>query len=104
MPQAAPVMHSDATSSTCRAQHSATVTVDRIALIHSLQPWTLPNLPKRGLTQRTLTATNLMVLMMVSDKIIRMEVFLITQFGTIWVSGNKDKAFKRDIILLSFVF
>ena len=70
-----------ATSITCHARHSATVIVDMIACIHSLQPEKLSNLPKRRLKQIALTATFQMVLMMVLNKTLRREVFLTTHFG-----------------------
>ena len=32
------------------------------------------------------------------------EVFLITQIQTIWISGDKDDAIQRDIIIYLFLF
>ena len=52
--------------------------------------------------QISLTATFQMILMMGLNKTMRMEVFLTTQFRSVWMRGNKDKNI-RDIIL-NFLF
>ena len=72
------------------ARHSATVMADRIAWMYSLQPGTSKSSVEDTVKQITLTATFQMMLMMVLNKTMRMEVFLTTQFRTIWMRGNID--------------
>ena len=51
--------------------------------------------------QIKLTATFQMNLMMVLNKKMRMEVFLMTQFQIVWVRRNKDKEIK-EILYFNF--
>ena len=53
--------------------------------------------------QITLTPTfhMILIMMMVFTKTMRMEVFLTTQFWSIWVRGNKEKEIKEN---LHFIF
>ena len=50
--------------------------------------------------QISLTATFQMILVMVLNKTLRMEVFLTTQFRTIWMRGNKDKEIKETLYFI----
>ena len=54
--------------------------------------------------QITLTATFQMILVMVLNKTMRMEVFLMTKFRTIWMRGNKDKEIKDTLYFIFCLF
>ena len=54
--------------------------------------------------QITLTATFQMILMMVLNKTVRMEVFLMTQFRTICMRVNKDKEIKETLYYIFCLF
>ena len=54
--------------------------------------------------QITLTATFQMILMMVLNSTMRTEVFLMTQFRTIWMRGNKDKEIKETLYFIFCLF
>ena len=59
----------------------------------------------RILKQSTLKATFKIILLIVLNKPMRMEeVFLIAQIQTIWMSGDKDSAIQRDIIIHVHLF
>ena len=45
-----------------------------------------------------------MILMMVLNKTMRMEVFLTTDFRTIWMRGNKDKEIKETLYFIFVLF
>ena len=51
--------------------------------------------------QITLTATFQIIITMVLKKTMRIEVFLTTQFRSIWMHGHKDKEIKET---LNFIF
>ena len=51
-----------------------------------------------------LTATFQMILLMVLNKTMRMEVFLTTQFRTIWMRGNNDKEIKETLYFIFVCF
>ena len=71
------------------ACHSATFMVVRFTATREISKSSEEDTVK----QITLVATFQMILMMVLNKpmIIRVEVFLMTQFRTIWMLGNKVK-------------
>ena len=54
--------------------------------------------------QITLTATFQMILVMVLNKTMRMEVFLMTIFRTIWMRGNKDTEIKEALYFIFCLF
>ena len=54
--------------------------------------------------QITLTATFQMILIMVLNKTMIVEVFLTTQFRTIWMFGNKDKEIKEKLYFIFVCF
>ena len=77
---------------------------------HGRQDWLNPITATREVSkssekdtvkQITLTATFQMIMMMVLNKTMRMEVFLTTQFWTIWMLWNKDKRrnYKKILVL-----
>ena len=52
----------------------------------------------------TLTATLQMILVMLLNKTMRMEMFLTTQFRTIWMRVNKDKEIKETLYFIFCLF
>ena len=54
--------------------------------------------------QITYAGTFQMILMMVLTKTMRMEVFLMTRFRTIWMRGNKDKDVKETLYFIFCLF
>ena len=51
-----------------------------------------------------LTATFLIILMMVFNKTMRMKVFPATRFRIIWMRGNKDKEIKETLCFIFCLF
>ena len=87
------------------ARLSATVMVDRIALIPCTATREISNSSEEGnVKQITLTATFQMILMMFLNKTMRMDVFLTTHFQTIWMLGNKDKEIKEKVYFIFVYF
>ena len=97
------------------ARHSETVMVGMIAQNRSLQPGKFQNqftatrkISKSSeedtVKQITLTATFQTILMIVLNKIMRLDVFLKTQFRTIWMLGNKDKETKEALCFIFVCF